>query len=220
MWHQRTIGIVLALAAVSLTACGTDVTPLDLATPVQSKAIGEGAFQATYPADIVMSITGDMNLDFEDQGFVDIYEILGGSFPAGTSLLTASVGIGAMTLGDNGIARWSADLVPGQYNGPGDYVIDGKLAPGVAPASGIRSAAYFSIVGPGAGPDGAATYNVLVEPCVLTYVAEAVTGKVVCPKLGHESDPDRTISWTWTWERVTKDRAPTPSFPPPGEEPS
>lgn len=205
--------LTLGLAAL-MPACSSSGSPEPLSTPVQTRSIGEGALQAVYPAQIRHSITGDMTLEVDTEGFVDVYEIFGGQFPEGVSHLTASVGFGALSLDDQGVMRWSADLVPGQYEGPGEYELDGERPPDLGSQSGIRSAAYFSIVGPSAGPAGAATYNVLVEPCILTYAKDAVTGELVCPSLGMEGDPDRTIEWTWTWERLPASKQPTPSFPP------
>lgn len=214
-------GTVSLLAAFSLTACskapsgpaGSALTP-----PVSTSACGqfsadpdaerpEGSLRAFYPAAIHHELTGDTELSFDTESLVDVCEIFGGTYPQGTYFLTASAGRLDITLEDGSLLTWSADLAPGVYEGPGTYVLDDEEAPEIAEVSGIRSAAYFRITGPSAGEATVLEYRELLEPCTLVIAPEAATGSVTCPKLGVEGDPSRTVSWTWTWERLPASEA-------------
>ena len=171
--------------------------------------------QATYPVHMTHEIDGDVEVSYDGPGIIDVSEILGGSHPQGTSFLSVSVGQGGIMntsqsgsnqppSADDILLRWSADLVPGLYTGPGTYTIDRETRPTLTDESGLRSAAYISVIGPPAGEDILLPYNELVEPCTLTYEAEAVRGRVECPALGLEGRSERTVSWTWTWERLSE----------------
>lgn len=209
MLNQRWTATTLAL---TVAACGSGAPgPSAFAPPVKRLACGaseiggepkEGALRAFYPTHMRHEVHGDVTVAMDVEALIDVCEIRGDAFPPGTFFLTVSAGQFDLTLDDGTSVLWSADLVPGQYDGPGTYTIDGEEAPDIAQASGIRSAAYLRFTGPRAGDAGLIEYRELIEPCTLTIAAEAASGELSCPKLGLEGDPTRTISWTWTWERL------------------
>jgi len=195
----------------AITACSSGSPTEQLAPPEKELACGaaeaggapkEGALRAFYRTHSSHVVTGDVEVTLDRDALIDVCEIRGEAFPRGTYFLTVSAGQFDLTLEDGTFVVWSADLVPGQYDGPGTYVIDGEQAPDIAQASSIRSAAYLRFTGPLAGDAGLSEYRELIEPCTLTIAAEAASGEVSCPKLGLTTDPSRTISWTWTWKRL------------------
>lgn len=211
----------IAAAAVLLVACGGNGSGSTLAPPVRVLPCGQaqddgspapGATRSLYPAHNKHVVSGDLEVTYEVDMLIDVCEILSDSLPEGTHFLTVSAGQFDLTMDDGTIVLWSADLLPGQYDGPGTYTIDGKLAPSIAQASGLRSAAFLRFTGPTGGEGGFAEYRELIEPCTLVFASEAASGSVTCPKLGLSTDPSRTISWTWTWERLPA--AESSRFPP------
>lgn len=194
---RRFVAAVLG-SAFFAAACGSSP---DLRPPVFSSAAPD-SLRAKYPAKIHHEIIGDSTYTLETESIVDIYEAQGTSIPTAVWILTASAGAFDVTLSDGSLLLWSADLSPGQYEGPGTYTIDGLKPPKDAQASSLRSAAYVQIARPVGGEDSLRRYDQLNQPCTLTFEANAARGRVECPELGLDRDPSRTISWTWTWERL------------------
>jgi hypothetical protein len=161
-----------------------------------------GSLRAFYPTKMTHTVSGDQDIEFTTETLIDVCEILGDDFPSGTHFLTVSAGKFDVTMPDGTLLLWSADLVPGLYEGPGTYTIDDEASPDIAAQSSIRSAAYLRFTGPLAGKVGLLEYRQLLEPCTLEIEALAVRGSVTCPKLGLSTDPDRFIEWTWAWERL------------------
>lgn len=193
----RVAASVIALMALVACSSGASLKPA-----ARSSTYGPGAVRSYYEVNISHEISGDTNYSLDTQDILDVYEIHGTSVPIAVWTLTASTGSFKVTADDGAFLLWSADLTPGQYDGPGTYEINGKDAPVGAPDSSIRSAAYMQIARPIVDDDSVTRYDVLVEPCTLTVAKDAESGKLVCPKLGLDRDPSRTISWTWTWERL------------------
>lgn len=203
------LSLLLPAAALLLAACGGG-SSVALQPATASTSPGDGALRAVYPSHMRHEVSGDRTFTYEADSTVDVYEINGGRYPEISWILTASTGTFTDTLDDGSLLIWSADLAPGEYHGPGSYVIDGLNAPVGAPASSIRSAAYMRLTTNQPGPETVLEYNVLHEPCTFEYEAAAARGEVHCPKLGLDRDPTRTISWTWTWERLPAS-SPAPS---------
>lgn len=207
-----TRALAALLGVALLSACGSNgSTSPALQPPTRTTSCGartpdepakDGSLRAFYPTTMRHEVSGDVEAMLEGEGLIDVCEILGDNYPQGTHFLTVSAGQYDLTLEDGTVLLWSADLVPGLYSGPGTYTIDTETAPGIAGGSGIRSAAYLRFTGPTGGPEGFAEYRELVEPCTLTITADAASGSVVCPALGLDGDPTRTIAWTFTWERL------------------
>jgi hypothetical protein len=190
---------LLAVGLVLVAACSGSV---ELQPAVYSTKVAPDSERSHYPARIHHRITGDSDYTLDTESVIDIYESHGTGVPVGVWIVTASAADFNLQLSDGSLLLWSADLRPGQYQGPGTYTIDGKDAPDLASASSIRSAAYVQIVRPTGGDESVTRYDVFVEPCTVTYAANAVTGQVHCPALGLDRDPSRTIEWLWTWERL------------------
>lgn len=198
MLTRAGLSLLLLLAG---SACARGPQTPELAPAVESTSYGEGALRGLYPAYVTHEISGDLDFSFDGETVIDVHEILEGEYPEGAWFLTASSHAAGMQTEDGQLVTWSADLVPGQYEGPGTYTIDGKRPPDLASSSGIRSAAYFRMVDP-RNPEGILQYNQLNQACTLVFGANAATGSLTCPELGLEQDSERTISWTWTWERL------------------
>ncbi|MFP5224831.1 MAG: hypothetical protein ACLGH3_04650 [Actinomycetota bacterium] len=191
--------IRLAASVMLLASCASSV---EFQPAIFSSSNAPDSLRAQYPARIHHRITGDADYTLDIESVIDIYESHGPGVPVGVWILTASAGRFDIQLSDGSLLLWSADLRPGQYEGPGTYEIDGKDAPDLAESSSLRSAAYVQITRPAGGEESLTRYDVLVEPCTLTYAANAASGEVRCPALGLDRDPSRTIEWLWTWERL------------------
>lgn len=184
----------LVLALALLAGCASSAGP-EPAPPIRESNPTAGYSDRAYRAHLSLSVTGDSSATIDQDMPVRIVEILGDQVPDQAHFFSIQPDE-PVILEDGRLIRFSADIAPGTYEGPGrTYTLSGEGGVEIEGAQSLGSGAYVELIR--RDPPVQARYDVFGEPCTVEIADNYGTGVVDCPRLLDADGNAVALSWSW-----------------------
>ena len=191
MLARRLVLLLLALGTACASSGGAaPVEPIRQSTPTP------GYWDRAYNSRITLEVGGDVAVTFERETPIRLIEIFGDEVPSNAHFFSVQPDQ-PLLLEDGRLLRFSADLAPGTYEGPGKtYAMSEAGGTEIDGVQSLGSGAYVELIR--ADPPLQARYDVFGEPCRFELTADYATGSVQCPRLLDAEGKAVDLRWSWT----------------------
>lgn len=185
----RALGLLLALAA-----CSSSAAPA-LAPPIRESTPAAGYWDRAYRGRLSLTVTGATSVTLDREMPLRIIEILGDEVPDQARFFSIQPDA-PVVLDDGRLIRFSADLAPGTYDGPGrTYTLSEAGGVQVGGAESLGSGAYVELIA--SEPPQQDRFDVFGEPCSLEIASDYGSGTVSCPRLLDAEGNAVALRWSW-----------------------